>query len=341
MAEQQFNTELSVWTNTINSLIVRDFEENNVEYDEYSRKCAMNAMSSIYNLVKANGNKISEIDTSNLRDIVGQTASLKLNPNALPRECYYKLVTKNIGGEWVKQVEMQPEGTGYESMLRNFGVGVKKVYPTWIVHEGDEFIYPRRKGLEVAPPEWEEKGVSQKVIRVVVPVEMVDGTIEYKISERDSVKGNLYAHVKNNLLNETFGLLKGNNSKGKPKTRYDATPEEKQAIDAEKHKIFDALRACPTVEDMLACEIARPYISGAWLDTPEAMITRKLINNACRSFPKDFSALAQKSMIELDETYKRSQEEIEENENSIPFDDADVIDSTAREVTVDAVDGAK
>lgn len=333
----EFNTELSVWTNTMNGLIVRDFEENNVEYDEYSRKCAMNAMSSIYNLVKSSGYAINDIDTSNLRDIVGQTASLKLNPNALPRECFYKVVNKKVGNSWVKQVEMQPEGTGYEAMLRNFGVGVKKVYPTWIVREGDDFVYPRRKGLEVAPPEWEEKGMSQKVVRVVVPVEMHDGTIEYKISERDSAKGNLYAHVKNNLLNETFGILKGTNSKGNPRTRYDATDDEKKQIDAQKQTILDALRACPTVEDMLACEIAKPYISSAWLDTPESMITRKLINNACRSFPKDFSALAQKSMIELDETYKRSQEEITEGENSIPFDDAMVVDSTAREVTNEGV----
>ena len=58
------------------------------------------------------------------------------------------------------------------------------------------------------------------------------------------------------VMNETFGLVKG----GK-KTRYDATPEEKKAIDERKSQIFEALRKCETVDDMLQCEIAKPWIS--------------------------------------------------------------------------------
>lgn len=333
MAEQQnFTTELSVWTNSLNGLVAKDFEENGVVYDDYSKKCGMNTMTAIYNLVKSSGESINNIDTSNLRDIVGQTASLKLNPNGYPSECYFKLVTKKIGNSFVKAVEMQPEGAGYESLLRNFGINVKKVHRTWVVKEGDEFTFPKRKGLEVEPPEWEEKGMSQKVIRVVVPIETMDGTVDYLISERASARQNLFAHVRNNLMNATFGILKGENDKGKPKTRYDATPEEKVLIDAEKKKIYDALNKCETVEDMIACEIARPYISGAWLETTESMITRKLINNACRSYPKDFSSMAKKSLVEIDEVYKQTQEEVNENANSEVFVESTVVESTATEV---------
>ena len=214
------------------------------------------------------------------------------------------------------------EGDGNDALLRNFGVDVKKVYPVWLVKEGDEFTYPKHRGVEVTPPEWEEKGLSQKVIRVVYPVEMNDGKIEYMIAERESVKGNLFAHVRNNLLNETFGLLgtkKDKNGKVVPRTRYDATDEEKKAIAEKKNEILKALLDCKTIEDMLACEVARPYMSAAWLDTSESMIVRKMRNNAIKKHPKDLNAIAKQSLMQMDETYQQTQEEIAENANSEPF----------------------
>ena len=99
------------------------------------------------------------------------------------------------------------EGDGNDALLRNYGNDVK-VYPCWIVKEEDEFTYPKRKGIEVEPPTWEEKGLSNKVVRVVYPVKLKDGTIEYLISERESVKVNLIAHIRNNMMNETFGICK-------------------------------------------------------------------------------------------------------------------------------------
>ena len=188
--------------------------------------------------------------------------------------------------------------------------------------EGDEFIYPKHRGVEVTPPEWEEKGLSQKVIRVVYPVEMNDGKIEYMIAERESVKGNLFAHVRNNLLNETFGLLgtkKDKSGKVVPRTRYDATDEEKKAIAEKKNEILKALLDCKTIEDMLACEVARPYMSAAWLDTSESMIVRKMRNNAIKKHPKDLNAIAKQSLMQMDETYQQTQEEIAENANTEDF----------------------
>ena len=206
------------------------------------------------------------------------------------------------------------EGDGNDAILRNFGVGVKKVHPVWLVKEGDIFVYPKHKGIETTPPEWEEKGESQKVIRVVYPVEMENGKTEYLIAEREGVKTNLFAHIRNNMMNETFGLVKG----GK-KTRYDATDAEKKAIEAKKEEIFSELRKCATLEDMLNCEVARPYISAAWLDTPESMIVRKMRNNAIKKYPKDFNSIASQSILQMDETYQEAQEEIKENANSIEF----------------------
>ena len=327
MAEQQkkeFTTALSQWSNEVTGLVRRDYESVGVTFDEYSRTCAMNAMTSIFHLVQQTDKaSLNQMDTSNLREVVAQAASLKLNANAVPRECYFQLRNKKIGDKYVKVVEMGVEGNGNDAMLRNFGVEVKTVYPCWLVKEGDDFTYPKRKGMKMEPPEWEEKGLSNKVVRVVYPILLNDGTEQYLIAERDGVKVNLFAHIKNNLLNETFGLAEN---------AYKATPKQKEQIKTKKEEIFAELRKCETVDEMLACEIARPYMSPAWLDTPESMIIRKMRNNAIKNFPKDMNSIANRSMLELDDTYKASREEVESEANSVDFEEGEVVEVEAETV---------
>lgn len=306
--KKEFTTSISQWSKELTNLLKRDFEAVGVTFDEYSKECAMNAMTTIYSMVKASDKvDMSKLDTSNLRDIVGQCASLKLNANAMPSEVYFQLRNKKVGNAWMQEVEMGIQGAGYDALLRNYGEGVDTVYPVWLVKEGDDFVYPKRKGIETTPPEWEEKGLSQRVIRVVYPVKLTDGTVQYLISERESVKTNLFAHIRNNLMNETFGIAE---------SRYKATPKQKQEIEDKKSEIYEALRQCDTLDDMLKCEKARPFISAAWLDTPESMIIRKMQNNAIRKFPKNLNTMAKTSFVQMDETYKSAQQEIAENANS-------------------------
>lgn len=153
--------------------------------------------------------------------------------------------------------------------------------------------------------------MSQKVIIVVYPIKLTDGTFQYLIAEREGVKINLFAHVRNNLMNETFGICQN---------RYKASEEQKKKIAEQKEIIFEALRKCETLDDMLNCELARPYISAAWLDTPEAMIVRKMRNNAIKKYRKNFNNMAKRSFNSLDETYVSAQNEIEENANSEEFE---------------------
>lgn len=323
--KKEFTTSLSQWSNEITGLIARDYESCGVKFDDYAKKCAMEAMTSIYTLVK-NDDKadMRSIDTSNLRQIVEQCASLKLNASAYPRECYFQLRSVKQGNEWVKVVEMGIEGTGYDSLLSNYGKDVDKVYPFWVIKEGDKYIPPKHKGLEVTPPEWEEKGLSSKAVRVVYPVKLTDGTVTYLMADRDSVKVNLLAHVKQNMMNATFGICED---------RYKATPKQKEEIKAKKNEILDALRACATVDDMLQCEVARPYISGAWLDTPESMIQRKMCNNATRKYPKNYDPMARQAQIEMDEVYRLAQEDIAENANTVDFqEETEAIDTDATEL---------
>ena len=340
--KKEFTTALSNWTNTITGLVTRDFEQCGVEFDEYSKRCAMSAMSSIFQLVQNTDKaEMSDLNTSNLREIVEQCASLKLNANAVPREVYFQLRSKQINGEWKKVVEMGIEGDGNDAMLRQFGNDVAKVHPCWIVKEGDEFIRPKRVGMEITPPSWEQKGLSEKVVAVVYPVQLTNGSIEYLISERESVKTNLISHIRNNMTNKTFGFVTGTKTdkygKKVDRTIYDATPEEKAKIKAKKEEILSEVRECETLDDMLKCPSAQPYISAAWLDTPEQMITRKLRNNAIKKFPKDMNSMANHSLLQLDEGYKASREEITENENTQPFevDEGNVVDSEAVEVEPD------
>ena len=325
--KQEFTTGLSNWTNTITGLVSRDFEQCGVSYDEYAKQCAMNAMSSIFQLVQNTDNTdMNNLNTSNLREVVAQCASLKLNANAVPREVYFQLRSKQINGQWCKMVEMGIEGDGNDALLRQFGNNVDTVYPVWLVKEGDDFTYPRRRGIEVEPAEWTQKGLSDKTVRVVYPVKLKDGTVDYLIAEREPVRTNLIAHIRNNLLNETFGICEN---------RYKATPKQKEQIKAKKEEILSAVRECETLEDILKCEVAKPYISAAWLDTPDAMIVRKMRNNAIKKFPKNLNNMASNSLLQLDETYKASQEEIAQNENSQEFvveDESVVAESEAVEI---------
>ena len=323
VAKKEFNTSISTWTNEMTGLVTRDFTSCGVEFDEYSKKCAMSAMTNIFQLVKANNIDIKSIDTSNLREVVGQGASLKLNANAVPRECYFQLRKRKVGNSYVQTVEMGIEGDGNDAILRNFGENVKMVYPVWLIKEDDVYVPPKHKGLELTPPEWEETGVSEKIARVVYPVMLDDGKIQYLIAERQSVKTNLFAHVRNNLMNETFDICEN---------RYKATPKQLQDIKERKEAIFEELRKCETVEAMLSCEVARPYISAAWLDTPEQMIVRKMRNNAIKKFKKDYNSMAQKSFMQIDETYQRAQEDISENANTEEFEEPDIIEAPFVEV---------
>lgn len=311
---KKYSTALSNWTNTFTGLVQRDFAECGVTYDDYAKECGMNAMVGIYNLIKDGGNDPQSVDPDSIRSAVGQCASLKLNASAYPSECYFQIRKKKVGSNWVQQVEMNLQGAGNDALLRQFGAGVEEVYPVWIVRQGDDFVYPRYVGIETTAPEWMPKGKSDKIDKIVYPV-MVRGKVQYLIAERESARVNLFAHVRNNLMNETFGIAE---------SRYKATPAQKKEINERKQLIYDALNRCETVDEMLACPEARPYISAAWLESTESMIERKLRNNAIRKFPKDYDAMAKRSFIQTDDVYRATQEEIEANANQIDFEvDAD------------------
>ena len=79
------NTKLSYYANQYTGLMERDFAEHGLKFDDYSKQCVMASMSAIYSLVTTNKEAMENLQGSNLRQVIGQVASLKLNANAVPR----------------------------------------------------------------------------------------------------------------------------------------------------------------------------------------------------------------------------------------------------------------
>ena len=324
LQKQSFSTNLSNYQNTYMELMERDFSIHGIEFDSYARECVVAAMNAIYEVATSAKAELSKLEQSSVKMALSQVASLKLNANAFPREVYFTLRRKQSANkQWIQIVELGIEGGGFDTMLRQYGVDVEQVYPTWIVKDGDDFTYPKHIGIEATPPTWRENGMSLKAMRVVVPVKLKDGSVQYLISERESVQTNLFAHIRNNLMNETFGICKD---------RYNATDEQKAQIAEKKEEIYEELRKCETVDEMLKCKVVKPYISMAWLDSPEGMIVRKMKNNAVKKFPKSLNSLGRRSIVEMDEVYRETQEQIENRANKVDFIELSEEDATVLEV---------
>ena len=261
-------------------MMVKQLEGNGVTPDDYQKQCMLNAISAINDVAVNNNITINDIDRTTFSEILQQVATLRLNPFSQPRECYFQSrKKKSPNGEWAVTVEMGIEGDGNDAILRNFGHGVEEVYPFWAVRESDGFTYPVHRGVEVEPPVWEPTGKG-KYVRVVYPIKYKDGTVRYFISERDDVRVNLVAHISNNLMNETFGIVE---------SRYKATVEQKQQIEAKKADL-KALMDGKDVDEILDIPELQSYISPAWREgSRERMILRKMRNNAIKPIPKDFA----------------------------------------------------
>lgn len=283
---QPFATGLAKVTQTFAPMIERQLNASGLRLDPYAKQCVINAIGAINQVLEQNMIKWDDpnLDRNNITHILLNIAALKLNAAAHPREVFFQL--RNVKRqsrdgkkeEWKLQIEMGIEGDGNDAILARFGRDVQKVGQYWLVRENDEFHYPEYNGLEVTPPRWKPTGKG-KVVRVVYPILKKDGSVEYLISERDDVVNNLLAHVANNLMNETFGFAAN---------RRNATPDQLKKIAEKKKALLQKVRDKGL--DVLDDPELQPYISPAWREphSREAMIIRKMRNNAVKKYPKDF-----------------------------------------------------
>ncbi|WP_127580934.1 hypothetical protein [Paenibacillus koleovorans] len=318
-----FSTGLVKVTETYAPMIERQLSGNGVHLDPYGKQCVVNAISAINTVLESKAITWNDdkLDRNNITQILMNIAALKLNAAASPREVFFQIRNVNVKAKpsdpdnWRKQIEMGIEGDGNDAILARFGRNVQQVRPYWVVREGDKFEYPIFNGLQMTPPTWQPTGKGD-VVRVVYPIIMNDNSIQFFIGERDDVAKNLVAHINNNLMNETFGILPYG------KNRHDASPEQKKQIAAKKAEVLNLAKEAGL--GALDDPELQGYISPAWSEfqSREQMLIRKIRNNIVKKIPKDFGS----AFVELlhnntvDESYTTVQREIAENANSEPID---------------------
>lgn len=314
-----YETRLVKYNDMYLGMIEHSLDSHAVPLTEYGKICVVNAIAAINEALTAQGLELGsqDVDSSTLTTALISVATLELNAKAANREVYFIIRNKGIkqpdnSQKWVKQIEMNLEGDAHETLAAKYGRNVDTIFPYWVVRENDDFKYPRMRGLEMTPPEWESKGTG-RIVRVVYPILMTDKTITYHIAEREDVVTNLKAHVRNNLMNETFGICAN---------RFKATEAQAAQIEAKKKELC-ALLIGKDIEGIIGTPELQPYISPAWLDSTEAMVLRKLRNNVCKKIPKDFGKnYFVKEVYEKtnDPIYVEAVEEIDDKQGALPLD---------------------
>ena len=277
--EEVFKTALIKAETTYIEMVTESMSSYKLPFTEYQKTCVMGAIQKIYELLQTKGLDFKKVNQSNLSQILSSVAALKLNPVATPRECYFQLRNvKQADDTYIQTVEMGIEGAGNDAILRNFGVDVKSVMPPFIVHDGDELSLPFFDGEKMTGLTWKPKTLSGKVTAVIYVISKEDGSRDYAMADRESVAENLKAHIINNLR---------------------AVP------DNVKNPILDKIENM-TLDEMLSDKSLREKvkytaynknlevtpISPAWTSpsSREAMIERKIRNNAIKKYPKNFGS---------------------------------------------------
>ena len=266
--------------NTFMPMITKSIEEYGMELSQYQKTCVLMSIQKVGELLKTNGLQFKDVDTSNLSQILTTVATLKLNAVSQPRECYFQLrnqaVEVNGQKQYIKTIELGIEGAGNDAILRNFGVEVKSVRTPLIVREGDEYTLPYFDGTKMVPPTWKPKSLSGKVMLVIYIIEKTDGTYEYAMADRESVAVNLKAHISNNLLRV-------------PDNIKNPILEKIENMSLEEMLNNKELHGKVTYTGYGNKEVQTTIISPAWLGAArEAMIERKMRNNAIKKYPKSF-----------------------------------------------------
>lgn len=282
---KQFQTALAKTQNAYTDMVVSAAANLNLQFSDYQKLCVMNLLGKMQELLDKEGLAITQVDQTNITGILQTAAMLNLNASASPRECF--VITRNVkkGEGWTKTFEFGVEGDGNDKILRTYGVNVNKVHRHWEVRENDEFTYPSFKGIEIVPPTWQPKDYTGKIIRIVYPIEMQDGSVQYHISEREEVRVNLLAHISNNLMKDKD------------------IKDKDTLLNSLGSKSLDQL-----FEDTDALKIMSP----AWRSAHarEAMILRKMRNNCIKKIPKDFqNAFAALAYEETFDDYDQHREQ--------------------------------
>lgn len=239
----------------------------------YQALCGYNMLNAINTLLAREGldhTKKDKVNQSSINDAIKFAMVYQLNTDN--KEVFVIIRnSKNKDGSWIKKVECQPQYKGQLKIVATYGRNVDKVYPEWIIREGDDFTYPMMKGVEVVPPTWTRKSSEGKVVRVVVPIKYKDGFIDYRIAERESVATNIKAQIKQSLQGE----------------------------DSTEAKRLIALMKDMTLNQLLANQTLAPYINETYKGiSSEEMIITKLVINATKRVAIEYSSALSRELLE-------------------------------------------
>ena len=257
----------------------------------YQALCGYNVLNSINTLLAKEGlnhTKKDEVDQSTINDAIKFAMLYELNTDnkeifVIVRNVKIKDGEDQYGKDkfkWIKRIECKPQYKGLLKIVATLGRNVEKVYPEWIVREGDDFTYPMMKGVEVVPPTWTQKSTEGKVIRVVVPIKYKDGFIDYRIAERESVATNMKAQIKQTLMGD-------------------------KSVDEKEEARLNALAKDMSLEQLLVDPNLAPYINETYKGlSSEEMIITKLVINATKRVAIDYGSTLKRELIE--KTYDNS-----------------------------------
>lgn len=247
------------------------------EIDSYQSVCGYNILMAINVALAKEGLNFTSpgVDKETINNAIKYVIFYRLNTDN--REVFVIVrnenrAKKNESPKWVKVIEVKPQYRGVLKILADYGRDVERVYPEWIVREKDPFKYAYHKGIETIPPEWEQKDVDGKIVRVVVPIKYKDGTVDYRIAERESVATNIKAQIKQSVM-------------------YD---KDKEVILA---KIQDM-----TLDQLLEDKTLAKYINETYTGiSKEEMLITKMVLNATKRVQIDYSRCGGQLARELNE----------------------------------------
>lgn len=245
--------------------ITRTLKDSQCDLTPYGKKCAVNCIAGVISFLRSKGKSFADIDTDILKINVQNIAITELNYASLPPEIYFDLRGKTL--------TIKPQGAGNEKLVRTYGVDVKDLSTPWLVREGDDFVLPSYDGDKINPPKWTRKSLDGKVIAVVYRILKTNGETEWLISGREEVVSNLIAQIRQNSLYKFKD----------EKTRND----------------FYATLENRTLDDLLNDEKLKDYINPTYTSggSREAMIVRKMKNNALKNYPREYNNAMQREAV--------------------------------------------
>lgn len=297
--------------------VADNFKNANIDLNQSQKQSIIFGVQKVGEMLKEKKLEWKNIEFSSATTAFSQVALCEINMMAFKPDGYFLL--RYVDKDSYK-LEFAPQGNGARTLVQKFGIGVKKVFDPWIVKENDEFTYPHFKGLEKTEPEWQPKGAG-KCVRVVVPIQYDDGSIDYKIAEREDVKANLLSHISNNLTN---GKKEDRNYEGFKKLYERA---ESMTLDQ-------------IINDNEFITIGK--MSPSWRGiNKEQMVITKMIKNALARIPIDMKFFeivgGQNPLDEEIEVIDATTSDVEEEEKPIELPTIDsvkkVVEEKQKEVT--------